>query len=118
MRGKLHGIEFESGFEKKFLEQCYQLGIKVQRCTSQVRYRDSAGKWHVYHPDFYWPDYDYVIEIKGVWAFRENHGNVREKFQAATVQYRGRYTIITEKELKTTFVADLFRQLHGEKQRA
>jgi hypothetical protein len=115
MRGTFQGIGFESGFEKKFLEQCYQLGIKVERSKKTVKYKDAHGKWHEYHPDFFWPDLNYTIEIKGAWAFRDNHGNVREKYAAAMISFGGRYTIITEKELKTTFVADLFRSLHQER---
>lgn len=112
MRGKSNGVAYESGYEKKFLEQCYQLGVKVVRSEQTVRYRDATGKWHTYHPDFYWPEYDHTIEIKGTWAFRQNHGNVREKFMAAMEFFGGRYTLITERELRTSFVADLRRKLH------
>lgn len=111
MRGSYNGIQFESGYEKKFLEQCRQLGIRVERCKVGVAYQDAQGKWHRYEPDFYWPEVDYVVEIKGTWAFRENHGNVREKFAAATVQFKGRYTIVTEKELRSDFVIRLYRTL-------
>lgn len=108
------GIRYESGFEKKFLDQCYLQGIRVTRCTVVVPYRDSTGKSHTYEPDFFWPDFNYVIEIKGSWALRDNHGFVREKFFAAKAQFNGRYTLITEKELKTDYVATLRRDLtHG-----
>lgn len=112
MRGRFNGVVFESGFEKKFLEQCYQLGVRVTRSDAEIRYRDAQGRLHRYYPDFYWPEYDHTIEIKGTWAFRENHGNVREKYMAAMDHFKGRYSLITEKELKTTFVADLRRKLH------
>jgi hypothetical protein len=111
MKGAYNGIPFESGHEKKFLEQCRQLGIKVRRSTAQVSYQDSTGKWHSYNPDFYWPDVDYVVEVKGSWAFKDNHGFVQEKFRAATKHFNGRYTIITERELKTDFVIRLYRGL-------
>lgn len=111
MRGNYNGIPFESGYEKKFLEQCRQLGIKVRRCTAQVSYQDATGKWHSYNPDFYWPDVDYVVEVKGTWALKTNHGFVKEKFEAATKFFSGRYTIVTEKELKTDFVIRLYRGL-------
>lgn len=102
---------FESGFEKKFLDQCYMQGIKVQRCEEKVPYLDSSGKLHHYVPDFYLPDFDYVVEIKGSWAFQDNHGHVKEKFFAAQRFFKGRYTLITEKELKGDFVARLHKEL-------
>lgn len=109
------GLRFESGFEKKFLDQCYMQGIKVQRCTVRVPYVDSDGKQRMYEPDFYWPDFDFVIEIKGVWALRSNHAYVKEKFHAAQTFFNGRYTVFTEKELRAGFVADLHRRLvHGD----
>ena len=111
LKGAYNGIPFESGYEKRFLEQCRQLGIKVERSKASVRYQDSTGKWHSYNPDFYWPDVDYVVEVKGTWAFRENHGFVREKFAAAVAFFGGRYTIVTERELKTDFVIRLYRGL-------
>ena len=108
-------VRFESGLEKRFLDQCYMLGIKVERCDIIVPYKDSTGKWHQYHPDFNLPEYRYVVEIKGSWAFRDNHGFVAEKFRAAMVKFDGRYTIITEKELKTDFVSKLIKSLLEEK---
>lgn len=115
MRGSFHGTTFESGYEKKFLEMCYRLGIKVERSKDQVAYQDDKGKWHRYNPDFYLPGLDFTVEVKGSWAFRENHGFVREKFMAATSHYRGRYTLVTEKELKSDFVSKLLNQLVRDK---
>lgn len=104
-------VQYDSGFEKKFLDQCYLQGIKVTRCTEKVPYIDAEGKAHTYEPDFYLPDFDYVVEIKGSWAFRDNHGHVREKFFAAQEFFKGRYALITEKELKSDFVAKLHKEL-------
>lgn len=109
------GIRYESGFEKQFLEQCFLQGIKVVRCEVTVPYKDSTGKWRTYEPDFSWPDFNYVIEIKGAWAMRTNHAWCQEKFLAAQVHFNGRYTLLTEKELRQGFVADLHRRLvHGD----
>lgn len=110
---KTLGLRFESGFEKKFLDQCYLQGIRVERCAEIVPYKDAEGKDRQYEPDFYLPDFDYVVEIKGSWAFRDNHGHVREKFFAAQAFFKGRYTLITEKELKADFVAKLHKELAG-----
>lgn len=104
-------LPYDSGLEKKFLDQCYMQGIKVVRCTVRVPYKDGDGKWHHYEPDFYLPDFDFVVEIKGSWAFKTNHAHVREKFYAAQTHFKGRYTLITEKELRTDFVAGLHKVL-------
>lgn len=106
-------VPYESGLEKRFLDQCYMMGVKVGRCKVVVPYQDASGKWCQYEPDFLLIEYDYVVEIKGSWAFRDNHGNVREKFFAAQKHFQGRYTLVTEKELKGTFVSELLRTLHN-----
>lgn len=114
MKGTFRGVSFESGFEKKFLEQCYLQGIRTVRSPALVAYQDSSGKWHTYSPDFYWPDLDYTVEVKGTWAFRENHGNVKEKYVAALRHFGGRYTIVTERELRSDFVSRLHASLRRE----
>ena len=108
---KTLGVAFESGLERRFLDQCYLQGIKVERCLDKVPYVDEAGKSHLYTPDFYLPDFKFVIEIKGTWTFKANHGFVREKFFAAREYFKGRYMLITEKELKQDIVAKLHRDL-------
>lgn len=109
------GVAYESGHEKKFLEQCFLQGIKVERCTVRVPYIDSAGKARHYEPDFYWPKFDYVIEIKGAWALKSNHAYVKEKLLAAMKHFKGRYTLLTEKELREGFVAKIHLELTRER---
>lgn len=116
MRGKFRGVQFDSGFERKFLDQCYRAGVRVERSKERVPYADASGKWHAYEPDFYLPDLDYTVEVKGTWAFRTNHGNVKEKYVAAVRHFKGRYTIVTERELKGDFVARLVSQLGWERE--
>lgn len=86
-------------------------GIKVVRCKVRVPYQDSDGVWRHYEPDFYLPDFDLVVEIKGLWAIRSNHAWVREKYQAARVRFKGRYTVLTETELRSGYVAVLHKGL-------
>lgn len=112
---KSTGVAFESGHEKKFLEQCYMQGIKVQRCETRVPYIDSEGKARHYEPDFFLPDFNYVVEIKGVWALKSNHAYVKEKFLAAMKHFKGRYTMITEVELKNGYVARMHVELTSER---
>lgn len=115
MKGKFQGLEYESGLEKKFLEWCYKLGVRVARCNSWVPYIDADGISHRYNPDFVLVDYDYVVEIKGLWALRENHAHVREKYHAAYKQFSGRYSLLTEKELRSDFVGIMMRDLYNAK---
>lgn len=109
LKGTLHGLAFESGFERKFIRICRQLGIKLERSKAVVAYVES-GKRRTYHPDFYWPEVDFTVEIKGAWAFKENHGFVREKYEASVKFFGGRYTILTEKELTGDFVIRMYRE--------
>lgn len=106
-------VRYDSGFEKKFLDQCWLQGIKVTRCPDKVPYKDTEGKWRTFEPDFLLPDFEYVVEVKGAWAFKTNHGYVKEKYFAATKHYKGRFTMVTEKELRGDFVAKLHRELFG-----
>lgn len=105
------GCAFESGFEKKFLDQCYMQGIKVTRCPITVPYVDSEGKARTFVPDFYWPRFRYVVEIKGSWAVRSNHAWVAEKTKAAQLLLPGRFSMMTEHDLKAGAVARLHRGL-------
>ena len=115
MKGRSNGIVYDSGFEKKFLEICRQYGVKVVRSPSAVPYVGTDGKHRTYYPDFYLTDYNYTIEIKGAWAFRDNHGFVREKYFAAMAFFKGRYTLITEREINSQFLKNLFLDLYQEK---
>lgn len=108
---KPSGLRFESGLEKRFLDQCYMLGIKARRCTDAVPYKGSDDKWHTYLPDFELMDYRWIVEVKGMWAVRRNHAHVREKFQAAMTKYGGRYSIMTEVELRNGFLSRLYARL-------
>lgn len=111
VQGEFQGVRYESGYEKKFLEMCFRMGVRVERCQDQVAYKDSTGKAHRYNPDFRLPEFGFTVEVKGSWAFRDNHGFVREKFMAATEHYRGRYALVTEKELKSDYVSNMLARL-------
>jgi len=104
-------IPYESSLEKKFLDQCYLQGIRVSRCTDRIPFVDHKNHWHTYNPDFKLLDFDYAIEIKGAWAFKTNHGFVEEKYYAARRFFGGRYTIMTEKEIKDGFLSRLHAEL-------
>lgn len=111
MKGELNGVKFDSGFEKKFLEKCEAAGVRVARSQAQVRYMGSDNKFRTYHPDFYLLDFDWTVEIKGCWALKNNHGFVREKFFAAQRWFKGRFFLITERELRTDAVERFFEAL-------
>lgn len=109
------GLRFESGLERKFLDQCYMLGIKVKRCQHKVQYKDSAGKVRTYEPDFELSDFNWVIEIKGKWAVRSNHAYVKEKYQAAMAKFNGRYSVMTEIELRSGYLTKLYVELFNDR---
>lgn len=53
-----------SYLEEEFFDLCLSRSIKLEK-AKPIRYLDSTGKQHRYYPDFYLPQYDQVIEIKG-----------------------------------------------------
>lgn len=110
-KGEFDGVHFDSGLEKKFLDRCHRSGVKAVRSKVRVPYQDSTGKWHHYEPDFYLPDFDFTVEIKGMWAFKRNHAHVAEKVNAATQFFKGRFTVMTEWELKSDYPERVFRAL-------
>lgn len=60
------GIEhyLMSSLEELFLDSCIKYNISVSK-ANKILYSDITGKQHRYYPDFFLPDFDTVIEIKG-----------------------------------------------------
>lgn len=61
--GKVH---YQSGYERKFMVWLDQKGIVWQKCKERFPYVDSTGKPHNYNPDFYLPEWDLYVEVKGM----------------------------------------------------
>lgn len=60
------GYKMDSGAELIFAQQCDLLDIKWHKNTTQwFTFIDSNNKQSKYYPDFYLPEYDIWVEIKG-----------------------------------------------------
>lgn len=66
IRSEYKGYWMDSGSERTFAELLDIHGIRWIKNTDKFfQYRDLSGKLRKYYPDFYLPDYDYWVEIKG-----------------------------------------------------
>lgn len=67
-------IWMDSSWELKLATRLDNLNIKWERNESfHFAYSDINGENKKYHPDFYLPDYDFYIEIKGYWTAKVRH---------------------------------------------
>lgn len=65
-RSKFNGYQMDSGAELRFAKLLENTGIRWRKNASKsFAYLDVNGKERKYYPDFYLPDYDYWVEIKG-----------------------------------------------------
>jgi hypothetical protein len=60
---ELDGIKFQGSWELIFYNYCKSKQISVERCTESFPYMWEGER--SYYPDFYLPDLDLYIEIKG-----------------------------------------------------
>lgn len=73
IRSEYKGYWMDSGSERTFAELMDLNSIKwIKNTTKCFDYRDITGKARKYYPDFYLPDYDYWVEIKGLYYLNEN----------------------------------------------
>lgn len=77
-RGSYKGIHCDSTYELGFLVYCIDHDINIIRNNKSFQYEYNQ-KIHNYYPDFYLPDYNIFIEIKG-----RNIGPVQEKLNCVT----------------------------------
>lgn len=61
---KKYGLTFDGSWELKFYEWCLSKNIKIIDNKEFFDYI-FKGKSHLYNPDFYLPDYDIFVEVKG-----------------------------------------------------
>lgn len=61
-------IWLDSSWELAFAKHLDNLKISWQRGLKFFHYTDESGKLRKYYPDFYLPDYELYIEIKGYWT--------------------------------------------------
>ena len=65
---RFKGVWMDSTWELYFAEQCELLGISWGRNNNLKLKYILDDKTRFYHPDFYLPEYNIFIEIKGRWT--------------------------------------------------
>jgi hypothetical protein len=66
LQGRYENFYYRSSYELKFIQYCLTNEIKIESAENnefRLPY-EYEGKIHYYYPDFYLPEYDYVVEIK------------------------------------------------------
>ena len=62
-------VSMDSTWEVECAKRLDELGVKWKRDpTTTLEYRDRQLKLRNYIPDFYLPEYDVYIEVKGYWT--------------------------------------------------
>ena len=59
------GHWMDSGWELLMARRLDELGVNWTRGHHRIPWQDSFGEWFDYEPDFYLPDFDAFIEVKG-----------------------------------------------------
>lgn len=67
---KKYGLTFDGGWELKFYEWCIDNNIKIYDNTKFFPYIWNEQN-HLYNPDFYLPEYDVYVEVKGYYDDRD-----------------------------------------------
>ena len=67
---KKYGLTFDGRWELKFYEWCIDNNIKVYDNKKFFSYVWNNSE-HLYNPDFYLPDYDIYVEVKGYYDDRD-----------------------------------------------
>ena len=62
-------IQMDSSWEVKCAEKLDELGVKWERTEDiKLKYIDKRAQTRNYIPDFYLPDFDIYLEVKGYWT--------------------------------------------------
>ncbi len=78
-RQSYKGFWMDSGSEKIFAKLLDDFDIKwIKNSKTFFEFEDTKGKIRKYYPDFYLPDYDFWIEIKGRYYETDNLGRQLE----------------------------------------
>ena len=87
-------IWYQGTYELDFLEKYYNLFRDIQRGPS-IKYVYNGGN-KVYHPDFYIPSLNLIIEIKGSYFLKRDKKMILEK-EKAVLNSGYKYIIIIDK---------------------
>ena len=84
-----YGIKFQGSWELTYYEWCLFNDIKIERCTQRFTYEWEGTR--TYNPDFYLPDTQTYVEVKGYETDKD-----RAKWQ----NFPHKLVIIRKKEIK------------------
>lgn len=70
-------VHYQSGYERKFMEWLDSQKITWIKCKERFLYTAEDGKEHKYNPDFYLPEPQLYVEVKGMVRLNDPH-----KFEA------------------------------------
>ena len=88
---------YQGSYELDFLEKYYDKHPDIQRAPS-IRYNFS-GKQKIYHPDFYIPSLNLIIEIKNSYLYNRDKKQIKAK-EKATIANNYNYAMILDKNYK------------------
>lgn len=108
-RSKFHGsyyanVWMDSSWETLLAQQLDQLHIRWVRGDAAFLYIDNVGKQRKYHPDFFLPDFDVYLEVKGYWT-----DLVRHKIKDAQQRNSFRLIILDSLDKILAFNADVIQ---------
>lgn len=58
-------VHYQGSYEKSFMEYLDGKRFNWIKCRERFPYIGADGKSHTYNPDFYLPDHDLYVEVKG-----------------------------------------------------
>jgi hypothetical protein len=80
-------IRVQGTYEKLYAEYLNKVGVNwVRDKRINMKYKNGSTDYmHTYYPDFYLPDSDEYIEIKGFWAYNNKNGRIDDKLKMLLV---------------------------------
>lgn len=63
-------VLLDSSWEETLALRLDSLGIRWNRPTTPIKWKDTSGKFHNYFPDFYLPDFDLFLDPKNPYAVK------------------------------------------------
>lgn len=100
----VNGQKVQGTWEKSVAEILTLQGIKwfkIRTHKLSHKYIDNNGKTHTYTPDFYLPDYNLVLEVKGHWW-----GNDKQKMKWVREQNPNSNIVIIDKDIYENIVSN------------
>ena len=89
------GQKVQGSWERDIASKFEEIGVKwiKPKIHSDILHYELNGEVRSYTPDFYLPDYDLYIEVKGYWW-----GNDKSKMNAVMKQHSDKKILIVEKD--------------------